>query len=147
MSMTFFALFITHYSPPMSAIQEIEQLERRRFDAQVAKDLPTLEAIFADDLIYTHSNGHQDDKASYLASIASGQSRYDKVDIEHIVVRPYNDDRTAIVNAASSTWWSILKTRQKAGSSCFGTLKSRLARRPATACPATSVAGHAVGSS
>jgi ketosteroid isomerase-like protein len=83
----------------MSAIQEIEQLERRRFDAQIAKDLPTLETIFADDLIYTHSNGHQDGKASYIASIASGQSRYDQVDIENIVVRPYNDDHTAIVNA------------------------------------------------
>ena len=83
----------------MSAIQEIEQLERRRFDAQVAKELPALEAILADDLIYTHSNGHQDSKASYLASIASGQSRYDKVDIEHITVRPYNDDRAAVVNA------------------------------------------------
>jgi ketosteroid isomerase-like protein len=83
----------------MPAIQEIEQLERRRFDAQIAKDLPTLATIFADDLIYTHSNGHQDDKTSYIASIASGQSRYDQVDIEDIVVRPYNDDRTAIVNA------------------------------------------------
>jgi ketosteroid isomerase-like protein len=83
----------------MSAIQEIEQLERRRFDAQIARDLPTLAAIFADDLIYTHSNGHQDGKASYLASIESGQSRYDKVDIESITVRPYNDDHTAIVNA------------------------------------------------
>ena len=83
----------------MSAIQEIEQLERRRFDAQIAQDLPTLETIFGDDLIYTHSNGHQDDKTSYLASIASGQSRYDQVAIENMVVRPYNDDRTAIVNA------------------------------------------------
>ena len=83
----------------MPAIQEIEQLERRRFDAQIARDLPTLATIFADDLIYTHANGHQDNKASYLASIESGQSRYDKVDIEQIVVRPYNDDRTAVVNA------------------------------------------------
>jgi ketosteroid isomerase-like protein len=83
----------------MSVIQEIKQLERRRFDAQVAKDLFTLETMFADDLIYTHANGHQDSKASYLASIASGQSRYDKVDIEDITVRPYNDDHTAIVNA------------------------------------------------
>ncbi|GAB3638224.1 hypothetical protein GCM10027422_38140 [Hymenobacter arcticus] len=83
----------------MSAIHEIEQLERRRFDAQIARDLPTLATIFADDLIYTHSNGHQDGKASYLASIESGQSRYDKVDIEAIIVRPYNDDHTAIVNA------------------------------------------------
>ena len=82
----------------MSAIQEIEQLERRRFDAQIAKDLPTLETIFADDLIYTHSNGHQDNKTSYIASIASGQSRYDKVDIEDLTVRAYNDDHTAVVN-------------------------------------------------
>ena len=82
----------------MSAIHEIEQLERRRFDAQIAKDLPTLETLFADDLIYAHSNGHQDGKASYIASIASGQSRYDKVDIEALTVRPYNDDHTAIVN-------------------------------------------------
>ena len=82
----------------MSPIHEIEQLERRRFDAQVAKDLPTLETIFADDLIYSHSNGHQDDKASYLASIANGQSRYDRVDIESLMVRAYNDDHTAVVN-------------------------------------------------
>ena len=82
----------------MTTIQEIEQLERHRFDAQVAKDLPTLAQIFADDLIYTHSNGHQDGKASYLDSIRSGQSRYDKVDIEALTVRPYNDDHTAVVN-------------------------------------------------
>lgn len=82
----------------MFPIHEIEQLERRRFDAQVAKDLPTLETIFANDLIYTHSNGHQDDKASYLASIATGQSRYDRVDIESLTVRAYNDDHTAVVN-------------------------------------------------
>lgn len=82
----------------MSTIAEIEQLERRRFAAQVAKDLPTLETIFADDLVYTHSNGHQDDKASYLTSIASGQSRYDHVDIESLTVRAYNDDQTAVVN-------------------------------------------------
>jgi len=100
LSMTFFCTaHCSLLTKKMSAIQEIEQLERQRFDAQVAKDLPTLESIFADDLIYTHSNGHQDGKASYLASIASGQSRYDKVDIENMTVRTYNDDHTAIVNA------------------------------------------------
>ena len=82
----------------MTAIQEIEQLERRRFDAQIAKDLPTLATIFADDLIYTHANGHQDSKASYLESIRVGQSRYDQVDFEALTVRPYNDDHTAVVN-------------------------------------------------
>lgn len=82
----------------MTTAQTIEQLERQRFDAQVSKDFPTLEKIFADDLIYTHSNGHQDGKASYLDSIRSGQSRYDRVDLEALTVRAYNDDHTAVVN-------------------------------------------------
>lgn len=82
----------------MTTAQTIEQLERQRFDAQVNKDFPTLEKIFADDLIYTHSNGHQDGKASYLDSIRSGQSRYDRVDLEALTVRAYNDDHTAVVN-------------------------------------------------
>ncbi|NML63840.1 nuclear transport factor 2 family protein [Hymenobacter sp. RP-2-7] len=82
----------------MSVPHEIAQLERRRFDAQIARDTDALANILANDLIYTHSNGHQDSKASYLASVASGQSRYDHVDIEALTVRPYADDRTAVVN-------------------------------------------------
>lgn len=82
----------------MPVSDEIAQLERRRFDAQVARDTTALADILADDLIYTHSNGHQDSKASYLASVASGQSRYDHVAIEALTVRPYADDRTAVVN-------------------------------------------------
>jgi len=82
----------------MTTAQTIEQLERQRFDAQVSKDFPTLEKIFADDLIYTHSNGHQDSKTSYIESIRTGQSRYDKVAIEDLTVRAYNDDHTAVVN-------------------------------------------------
>lgn len=82
----------------MPAIQEIEQLERQRFDAQVSRDLATLEKIFADDLIYTHSNGSEDSKTSYIESIRTGQSRYDAVDIEALTVRPYNDDQAAVVN-------------------------------------------------
>ncbi len=82
----------------MTAIQEVEQLERQRFAAQITKDYAVLEKIFADDLVYTHANGHQDSKASYLESIRAGQSRYDRVDIDALTVRPYNDDRAAVVN-------------------------------------------------
>ncbi len=82
----------------MNAITEITQLERRRFDAQIARDLPALTAILADDLIYHHANGHRDTKASYLASVESGQSRYDQVDIDELLVRPYLDEQTAVVN-------------------------------------------------
>lgn len=82
----------------MTAIQEVEQLERQRFAAQITKDFAVLEKIFADDLVYTHANGHQDGKASYLASLRAGQSRYDRVDLDALTVRPYNGDQTAVVN-------------------------------------------------
>jgi Domain of unknown function (DUF4440) len=76
----------------------IENLERRRFEAQVEKNFPILEKIFADDLIYTHSGGKLDTKTSYINSIREGKSVYDKIDIESITVRPYNDEQTAVVN-------------------------------------------------
>ena len=82
----------------MSAITEITNLERQRFDAQISRNLDVLGRILADDLIYTHSNGHQDGKASYLESVRSGQSRYDAVDIEALTVRPYHADQAAVVN-------------------------------------------------
>jgi Domain of unknown function (DUF4440) len=76
----------------------IENLERRRFEAQVEKNCPILEKIFADDLIYTHSGGKLDTKTTYINSIREGKSVYDKIDIETITVRPYNDDQAAVVN-------------------------------------------------
>ena len=82
----------------MSVEQEIDQLERRRFAAQVSKDYSVLAQLFADDLVYTHANGHRDTKASYIESIREGRSRYDQVDVEELLVRTYNDEQAAVVN-------------------------------------------------
>ena len=84
---------------PMSpAEKEVEALERQRFEAQVKKDYAFLEKAFADDLVYTHSNGKQNDKTEYLQSIRDGKSQYDKIDVETLNVRAYNDGKTAVVN-------------------------------------------------
>ena len=48
---------------------EIRALEDRRYSAMIAKDLATLDEIFADELSYTHSNSLVDTKASYLDAI------------------------------------------------------------------------------
>ncbi|WP_201984178.1 nuclear transport factor 2 family protein [Hymenobacter rubidus] len=83
----------------MSSVEnDIKALERQRFDAQVSKDLGVLDKIFADDLVYTHSNGLEHNKAEYLQSIRDGSSEYLHVDIEALAVRPYNDGNTAVVN-------------------------------------------------
>jgi ketosteroid isomerase-like protein len=80
------------------AAKEVEALERQRFAAQVSKDFTLLEKVFADDLVYTHSNGKQNDKTEYLQSIRDGKSVYDKIDVENINVRAYNGGSTAVVN-------------------------------------------------
>ncbi len=81
-----------------AAAKAVEALERQRFAAQVSKDYPFLEKVFADDLVYTHASGKQQGKADYLQGIRDGKSVYDKIDVETLNVRAYNDGQTAVVN-------------------------------------------------
>lgn len=76
----------------------IEDLEKKRFAAQVAKDADYMNKIFADDLVYVHSSGKTDNKEAYIASVLNGGSVYSKVDIEELKVRAYNKGQTAVVN-------------------------------------------------
>jgi hypothetical protein len=91
---SFFAFNLLAQSPE----KLVEQLERQRFEAQVKKDMSFLEKIFADDLIYIHGSGKQDNKTTYLQSIKEGKSVYDKIDVEEIKVRIYGKKTVAIVN-------------------------------------------------
>jgi ketosteroid isomerase-like protein len=75
---------------------DIESLERKRFVAQVSKDFDFLQKIFADDLVYTHSNAKVDNKVSYIASIKEGKSVYKSIDLQEISVREYG--KIAVVN-------------------------------------------------
>lgn len=79
-----------------AAEQEVRQAEDRRIKALIDDDFATLEAILADDLTYTHSNAVTDTKASYLAALRSGKTKYESFDREPSAVRLYGD--TAIVN-------------------------------------------------
>lgn len=72
-----------------STQEVIENLERKRFAAQVSKDFDFLEKVFADDLVYTHSSGKQDDKQAYIQSIKDGKSVYDKIEVQELNVRVY----------------------------------------------------------
>jgi hypothetical protein len=60
---------ITIPGASMTAAHPVLDLEARRVAAMVAQDIPTLEALLADDLLYTHSRGTSDTKASFLALI------------------------------------------------------------------------------
>jgi ketosteroid isomerase-like protein len=66
----------------------IRLLESRRYTAMCEADAKTLEELLADSLVYTHSYGGADSKASYLDGIRSKKWVYQAVErpIEDIQV-------------------------------------------------------------
>ncbi|MBK8958036.1 MAG: nuclear transport factor 2 family protein [Proteobacteria bacterium] len=55
-------------------------LETRRYAAMTSNSLDALADLFHDDMIYTHSSGVVDTKASYLEALRSGRTRYLEVE-------------------------------------------------------------------
>src|SRR6266702_5721019 len=54
--------------------KEILALEDKRFGAMIARDLKALEAMLHGDLLYTHSSGVTDTKATWLQAMQSGKT-------------------------------------------------------------------------
>ena len=79
----------------MAGEKEILALEDKRYAAMVAKNETALADLFAEDLVYVHSTGAVDTKASYIAAIKSGKFNYAKCDRFEEKVRIYGD--TALV--------------------------------------------------
>lgn len=48
---------------------DIARLEDERYAAMLGKDIDTLERLLHPDLVYMHSSGVADDKASYIAGV------------------------------------------------------------------------------
>ncbi len=71
--------------------QEVLAIERQRFAAQVRKDIAFLNRVLGDDLIYTHSSGTVDTKASFIESIASGRLDYREATPERLDARLFGD--------------------------------------------------------
>lgn len=83
--------------PARSAVERaVIETEKQRFAAQVNKDIPVLERVLADDLVYTHSHGGSDTKQSYIQAIQDGKSKYDAMDALEQNVRVYGN--TAVIN-------------------------------------------------
>jgi hypothetical protein len=76
----------------------IRALEEERRVAMLAADTQALEALFDEGLLYLHSTGSRDSRASYLAKLSSGAMRYETVtlDVSDVVVR----ERFALLSGA-----------------------------------------------
>lgn len=80
--------------------ETIRQLERRRYDLMIKKDLAALGEMLADDMVYTHSSGNTETKEQFLAALASGKSVYYAVEPQETRVRFYGN--TAILNGIAN---------------------------------------------
>ncbi|MEO8203885.1 MAG: nuclear transport factor 2 family protein [Betaproteobacteria bacterium] len=80
---------------PVASEKDILALEARRYAAMIALDEAELGRLFGDDLIYVHSSGAVDTKASYIHALRTGKFRYTKCERFEEKVRLYGD--TALV--------------------------------------------------
>ena len=57
----------------------IIELDRKRMAAMAQQDVATLNAVLADDLVYTHSSARLDTKQSLIGNMESGATVYQSV--------------------------------------------------------------------
>jgi hypothetical protein len=74
----------------------VEALEKARFQAQIAMDLPTLRPMLADDLYYCHSSGVCQNKEEFIGFVTSGTNKYVAMDV--ISMKPRLVGSAVVVN-------------------------------------------------
>lgn len=85
--------------------------------ALVAGDQDAVAALLHGDLVYVHSHGAADDRASYLAALAAGTWSYDAID--HQIEVDLVDGRTALVTG-------LMRARGSAGGRAVELVSSTL---------------------
>ena len=69
----------------------IIELDAKRMHAMAKQDIATLNAILADDLIYTHSSARLDTKQSLIANMQSGATVYNSVEPSEVKAQDLGD--------------------------------------------------------
>jgi ketosteroid isomerase-like protein len=84
----------------MSIEKDILELEERRIAAMTAQEFGALEPLVHDELLYTHSNGLTDTKASWMQSMTSGRVKYKSAACSERKVRVFGD--VALISGKAS---------------------------------------------
>jgi ketosteroid isomerase-like protein len=80
---------------------EIRAAETSRFRALTEADLPALERVLSDDLIYTHTSGWRQTKAEFLASVRSGELLYHSFASDGLRIRVFGSTVLVTGHAAA----------------------------------------------
>jgi ketosteroid isomerase-like protein len=70
---------------------KIIALDKQRMDAMCKQDIPTLNALLADDLVYTHSSARLDTKQSLIRSMESGTTVYTAIEPSDVKAQDCGD--------------------------------------------------------
>ena len=89
-------------SEDYEAIERIQQFEDARYAAMVNKDIETLDRLLDDKLIYMHSTGLADTKASYIDGLRTGV--WDYQGVERAEQRIQVDGDIVLVFCKMSIW-------------------------------------------
>lgn len=73
----------------MNDLADPAALERRRLAAMLAGDLPALQDLLGEDLLYVHSSGLRDSRDSYLGHLREGRLRYLRLAFTQLEARPF----------------------------------------------------------
>lgn len=91
---------MNQHTADSAVAEELRRLEQKRVDALVGADVSSLETLYADDLIYTHSTGLVETKAEFIGRLANGERRYKSMEHEQgLVLRVYGD--AAVLNGST----------------------------------------------
>jgi ketosteroid isomerase-like protein len=71
--------------------QTVIDLDRKRMQAMAKKDVATLQAVLADDLVYTHSSARLDTKMSLITGMTSGSTVYTSVEPSDVKAQDLGD--------------------------------------------------------
>jgi len=74
-----------------SNAEAVIDLDKKRMLAMATKDIATLDALLADDLVYTHSSARLDTKQSLIANMKSGATVYSAVDPSQVRAQDVGD--------------------------------------------------------
>ena len=81
---------------------DVRAAERAWAEAITTNNAAALDKLLGDQLIYAHSTGIVDTKKDYIAKIASGRQKYEGVDHQSMIVKPYG--MTVVLHARMQMW-------------------------------------------
>jgi hypothetical protein len=71
--------------------QTVIDLDRKRMQAMAARDVATLEAVLANDLVYAHSSARLDTKRSLIDAMMSGATVYTGIEPSDVKAQDLGD--------------------------------------------------------